>query len=274
MKSARWARAWSQGLAVLLTGWLSAGVAAQGTGPWDQHAVDSGISIDHSSWESLLGRYLITDHPSGINRFRYGDVTSADRDALSRYVAMLAALDPRTLDRGEQQAYWINLYNAVTVGLVVDAYPVESIRRISGGLLRTGPWDEPVVEVLGRELSLNAVEHDILRPVYRDPRIHYAINCASLGCPNLAPRPYAGTTLDADLDAAAREFLAHPRALQFAADELRLSSIYQWFAEDFGSGRAGLLAHLQRFAPAEARSRLGNYTGRIRYAYDWALNDP
>ncbi|MEE4186586.1 MAG: DUF547 domain-containing protein [Gammaproteobacteria bacterium] len=241
---------------------------------WSSHDADSAATVDHSVWQTLLDTYLLAPHSSGINRFRYGAVSAADRERLRDYIAGLAAVDPRRLNRAEQQAYWINLYNAVTVGLVVDNYPVASIRRVKGGLLRTGPWDEPVVTVLDVTLSLNDIEHGILRPVYRDPRIHYAINCASLGCPNLAPRAYTGTTLDADLDAAARGFVNAPRGVLLTSSVLRLSAIYDWFAADFGPDQAGLLRHLQRYADPQLAAQLADFSGAVEYAYDWALNDP
>lgn len=241
---------------------------------WSQHAAASTATVDHSAWQSLLDTYLLAPHPSGINRFRYGAVSTADRQRLSQYIAGLERTDPRLLNQAEQQAYWINLYNAVTVALVVDSYPVASIRRVKGGLFRTGPWDEPVVTVLNASLSLNDIEHGILRPVYRDPRIHYTINCASLGCPNLAPRAYAGATLGADLDAAAAAFVNAPRGVSLDASGLQLSAIYDWFAEDFGPDQAALLRHLRRYAEPQLAEQLAAFSGPVSYAYDWALNDP
>jgi hypothetical protein len=242
--------------------------------PWAQSADRSTVTVDHADWQLILDNYLQAPHPSGINRFDYGAVRAGDRRRLQEYIAMLANLDPRRLNRREQQAYWINLYNAVTVSLVVDSYPVPSIRRVKGGLLRSGPWDAPVVTVLGVTLSLNDIEHGILRPVYADPRIHYAINCASLGCPNLARRAYTGVTLDADLDAAARAFVNAPRGVELVDGGLRLSSIYKWFAEDFGPDQTALLGHLQRYAEPRLAAELAAFSGAVSYRYDWALNAP
>lgn len=235
----------------------------------------SGIaSVDHSPWQALLDRYVVTEHPSGIHRFRYADVTPDDRQALRRYIGSLAALDPRAYNQAEQQAYWINLYNAITVSLVVDAYPVKSIRKINGGLFGLGPWNDEVVTVQRKPLTLNDIEHRILRPIYTDPRVHYAVNCASLGCPNLAAQAYRGVELEAQLDAAARAFVGHPRGVELTDKRLRLSSIYKWFADDFGNDEAGLLAHLAQYAEPGLAQRLRAFDGRIKYDYDWDLNEP
>ena len=121
----------------------------------------------------------------------------------------MAAVRVSGLGRDEQCAYWINLYNALTLEVVLDHYPVDSIRDIdiSPGLFSQGPWGKKLITVEGEQVSLNDIEHRILRPIWRDPRIHYAINCASLGCPNLQPRPFTGRTLDHALDLAAMRFV-------------------------------------------------------------------
>ncbi len=152
---------------------------------WDRSDAANPAAIDHSPWQGLLDAYLDTRHPSGVHRFAYAAVRSADRAVLRAYLAALQALDPRRYSRPEQEAYWINLYNALTVDLVLAHYPVKSIREIGGGWLLRGPWDDAIAKVAGRALSLNDIEHGVLRPIWRDPRIHYAVNCASIGCPNL-----------------------------------------------------------------------------------------
>lgn len=241
---------------------------------WQVGDEDNRAAIDHSRWQALLDRYLVTDHPSGINRLDYAAVTADDRVTLRAYIEQLEAFDPRTLNRNEQGAYWINLYNAVTIELVVENYPVKSIRKINGGLLSLGPWNDELVSVAGKALTLNDIEHRILRPIYRDPRIHYAVNCASLGCPNLAGRAYTGANIAELLDAGAYAYINHPRGAAFDSGKLRVSTIYKWFKVDFGGTDRKLLDHLQRYAEDELGSRLAEYDGRIRYDYDWDLNAP
>jgi len=229
-------------------------------------------TIDHRDWQYLLDTYLVTTSPDGIHRFDYRAVTPADRARLHGYIEKLTGTDPRRYPRAVQLAYWINLYNALTVEVVLQHYPVKSIRRIYGGLFGTGPWNRKLIAVAGRPLSLNDIEHRILRPIWRDPRIHYAVNCASLGCPNLAAQAFTAENAERLLDTGARAYINHPRGVSFKGGRLTLSKIYKWFAVDFGGTRQGVLAHLQRYAGPELRAQLGGYDGRVRYRYDWGLN--
>ena len=217
--------------------------------------------------------YLATGYADGINRINYANVTPEDRARLQEYIDRMSLTDPREYPLAEQQAYWINLYNALTVSLVIEHYPVKSIRKIYGGLLGTGPWDESLVEVAGQALSLNDIEHRILRPIWRDPRVHYAVNCASLGCPNLAADVYTASNVDAMLDSGARAFINNSRGVDLQAGKLQLSSIYDWYDTDFGATREEQLQHLAGFADEDLAQSLQEYSGRIRYDYDWRLND-
>ncbi len=241
---------------------------------WERHRADSTATIDHREWEALLERYLRASD-DGIHRFAYAEVSPADHGSLDAYLRRLSALPISDYPRPEQMAYWINLYNAQTVAVVLDHYPVESIRDIdiSPGWFSDGPWGKPVLRVEGVALSLDDLEHRILRPGWRDPRIHYALNCASLGCPNLEFAAYRAADLEAQLDAAARAYVNHPRGVTPDGEGWRLSRIYDWFAGDFGGEDAAVMAHLRRHAApalAEALATRGTIRG---YAYDWSLND-
>jgi hypothetical protein len=166
---------------------------------WEAHVATSTQQVDHQAWDTFLNTYLIAQHPSGVNQVNYAAVTPKDRQALQAYLAALEATPVSALNRNEQMAYWINFYNALTVEVILDHYPVSSIRRIniSPGLFTRGPWDAPLVEVEGQPLTLNDMEHRILRPIWRDARIHYAVNCASIGCPNLQPRAFTRANTEA-----------------------------------------------------------------------------
>jgi len=224
---------------------------------------------DHGAWDAILSAGLRRGG-DGIARFDYAATSRARVDA---YVAGLARVDPGTLTSGAAFAYWVNLYNAVTVQIVLGAYPVSSIREIGGGLFSSGPWRSASVRVADVALSLDDIEHGILRPVWRDPRIHYAVNCASLGCPDLAGRAYVSGRLGQMLDAGARAYVAHPRGARVGSRGVTVSSIYDWFSADFGGSAAGVLEHLAAFAPAAKAAEI-TAAGRIAgYAYDWALND-
>jgi len=230
-------------------------------------------SIDHDNWQYLLDRYLLTPDDSGIALFNYSDVTAPDKQLLDDYIQQLSGIDISVYSDNEQRAYWINLYNAYTVDLILDNYPVDSIREIESGWLDFGPWDEKLLTVNGQLMSLNDIEHGTLRKRWPDPRIHYAVNCASIGCPNLATRAYTANNLDDQLYAGALSFINSDRGMRFENDVLVVSSIYKWFAEDFGDNRESLLDHLKTYARPSMRKRLENYSGPIRYEYDWGLNE-
>ena len=236
--------------------------------------------IDHTAWQDILNAYL-RSHSSGINRFDYPALKASAGDSakLADYLAHLQGLDPRDYSQREQKAYWINLYNALTVQVVVEAYPVDSIRDISnrvlGGLIPLGPWGDLRAQVAGLDLTLDNIEHGILRPIYRDNRIHYAVNCASLGCPNLPAMAFTAANTEALLEAGARAYVNHPRGVDFVDDDsMVISSIYDWFAEDFGNSEEGVIEHLARFADEELAQRLRNFQGAVDYQYDWNLNQP
>lgn len=241
--------------------------------PFRRHDAESTSRFDYSKWAKFLNAYVRAD-ADGIHRVDYAAVGELETKRLGAMIDELAAVDPGTLSRDEQMAYWINLYNAVTVKTVLDHHPVESIRDIAlppageGG----GPWDAPLVEVLGRRLSLNDIEHRILRPIWADARIHYAVNCAALGCPNLAAVPYTGRHVDGLLDRAAAAFVNHRRAVRFEHARLHLSSLFEWYADDFGADLEERLEHLAEHAREPLALRLEAFDGEIVYDYDWALN--
>ena len=158
--------------------------------------------------------------------------------------------------------------------LVATRYPVASIRDIdiSPGLFSRGPWDKKLVTVEGEALSLNDIEHRILRPIWRDPRIHYAVNCASLGCPNLQRRAFTGANGDALLDRAAHDYVNSPRGVHFDGRRLIVSSLYVWYGEDFGGSDTAVIGHLRRYAAPALAATLAAATSIGDDSYDWALN--
>lgn len=272
--------AWLPVGTILLAGIATAQQKPRLISAWDASDESSAARIDHSAWQETLDGYLLA-HSSGINRFDYASLKAnpEDTDKLADYLASLQRLDPRKYSRAEQKAYWINLYNALTVRVVLDAYPVSSIRRISdsllGGLIFSGPWEDVRANVAGLDLTLDDIEHGILRPIYRDSRIHYGVNCASLGCPNLIGTAFTAANTEILLDAAAREYVNHPRGVDFVDEDfIVISSVYSWFVEDFGGSEAGVIEHLAQYAEEELAQRLRNFEGSVEYEYDWDLNQP
>ena len=241
---------------------------------WTRHDPASTRSVNHDAWEAFLARHL-SPGPDGVNRVDYAAVDDASRSALEGYLERLAATPVSQLSRAEQQAFWINLYNALTVKVVLDHYPVASIRDIdiSPGLFSSGPWGAKLVEVEGESLSLDDIEHRILRPIWRDPRIHYAVNCASIGCPNLASEAFTADNAERLLEAGARAYVNHPRGVSVQGDALVVSSIYEWFKEDFGGDDAGVIEHLRAYADDSLAGKLAGAARIEDDRYDWALND-
>lgn len=229
--------------------------------------------VDQSIWAGILQAY-VKKVPDGINRFTYAKMSNADKAALKKYLAALQHVSPEKLNANEQHAYWINFYNALTVQVIVYHMPVKSIRDISSGLFTIGPWDLKLVTVEGHKLSLNNIEHDILRANWHDPRVHYTVNCASLGCPNLRATPYTGAHLDAELTQAARAFINHPRGVAVQNGKLTVSKIYQWYADDFGGTHAKIIAHLRKYAAPALAKQLSHMAHIDAYQYDWRLNAP
>lgn len=241
---------------------------------WATHDPDGAGRIDHGVWDRILARYLGRDR-EGVNRFAYGAVSADDKAALDGYVATLAATPIDRHDRAEQFAFWVNLYNALTVKLVLEHYPVAGIREIdiSPGWFANGPWDRKLIAVTGETVSLNDIEHRILRPIWRDPRIHYALSCASVGCPNLRRQAFTAANAEAELATAAHEFINSPRAVRLDAGRLTVSSIYVWFLADFGGTDTGAIAHIRQYAEPELAAALRDLDHIDRVRYDWSLND-
>lgn len=229
-------------------------------------------TADHGPFDALLARRARNSR-DGVVRVDYAGwkASAADRATLKAYIAGLSRVAPLTLTRPEQFAFWANLYNAVTIDVVLDAYPVRSIRDIRSGLT-PGPWKRKVATVGGVALSLDDMEHNILRKGWSDPRVHYAVNCASISCPNLPLRAWRGATLGPALEAAARAYVNSGRAVSFDGEVLVVSSIYDWYADDFGGSDARVIAHLARYANEPLKTRLQAATRIGRDTYDWSLN--
>ncbi len=239
---------------------------------WKKHDPNSKIVVDHSAWDAFLAKYTRKDG-RGINRVAYGGVSAGDKKALQNYLAKLQATDVTKLNRNEQYAFWLNLYNASTVNLGIKNFPINSILEIkSNALDLKGPFNDNVAKVNGKKLTLDTIESGIVRPIWNDPRLHYAFNCAAISCPNLGSKAYKGKTINAQLNAAARSYVNDPRGVRVKDGEITASKIYFWYSDDFGKNEKAVLAHIKKFAGPTLKTALSGKTSIDNYEYDWALN--
>ena len=239
---------------------------------WQASNEENTNKIDHRKWQLILDKYLVT-HADGINLVDYATLKKNDPDALNEYLDDLQDIDPRDYNKKQQFAYWVNLYNAATVALIIENFPIESITKIKDGLLSFGPWDREWLEVSEDLLSLNDIEHRILRPIWKDNRIHYAVNCASLSCPNLSTQAFTADNTEQLLDTLAAEYINHPRGVDFEKGRLKVSSIYHWYAEDFNTRQSNLISHLSRYAKPELKKKLDALSSdSFTHDYNWNLN--
>ncbi|MDA0239149.1 MAG: DUF547 domain-containing protein [Proteobacteria bacterium] len=241
---------------------------------WSAHNAASTEVVDHGAWAKFLKSFQVVGE-DGLNRIAYGKVTKEGKAGLDGYLRALTSTDVKNLNRNEQLAYWINLYNALTVKVILDHYPVETILdiKISPGFFSPGPWGKKLLTIQGEKVSLDDIEHRILRPIWKDARIHYAVNCASVGCPNLQPSPFTGARADAMLTEAAQDFINGSRAVWFDGNSVGASSIYKWFSQDFGRNDKEILAHIRKYAAPSLAGRLANKSDINFYSYDWDLNE-
>ena len=242
---------------------------------WDASDETSVERIDHSAWQDILDSHVAAD-PSGVNLVDYEGLAASAGDTakLGGYLEFLQELDPRDYNRAEQMAYWINLYNALTVKVVLDGYPVETIRDIHEGVVPyTGPWDDLHARVAGEDLTLNHMEHGILRPIWQDRRIHYAVNCAAYGCPHLLDTVFTAANTEELLELGARDYVNNPRGVDVVDEDfVVISSIYDWYAEDFGDTEESVMEHLKEYAQGDLAEFLEGFEGAMEYDYDWSLN--
>jgi hypothetical protein len=251
-------------------------------------SVGAADTFDHrfSTYAALLGAHV---RSTGVD---YRGLEE-DRTQLDEAVAALdsfAARQEPAWARDERLAFWINAYNLLTLRAIVDHYPIRagwfalpprnSIRQIDG------VWTRLRWQAAGQSLTLDDIEHRIIRPVFLDARIHFAVNCASVSCPPLAHEPYVGDRIDAQLDEAARRFLASAEGVRIDGDTFRVTSLFKWYGDDFVAQYASLvpggrppreraiLGLLARYAPAPIAARARTGAGVIRFLdYDWSLNE-
>lgn len=239
---------------------------------WDQADEESTKTFDHALWQQLLARF-VTPGDDGVNRVGYVALGAGNGlRTLTTYIEQQTALDPRYYNKAEQLGYWINLYNALTVQRVIKYPKKGTILRMGAKFFSIGPWNDKVATVAGEALTLNDIEHRILRPIWQDHRIHFAVNCASIGCPNLSVTAYDADNAQALLAMGEHAYINHPRGVTHRANrKLRLSSIFDWYRVDFGANEREILQYLSLHHETLGDA-LKNHTGSVKYDYDWDLN--
>ena len=224
----------------------------------------SGSTVDHGIYATLLEKYV-----------KQGQVDyrgfKTDEAKLDQYLKVLEKTDSDKLSPNDQFAFYINAYNAWTIKLILSGYPgVKSIKAL-GSILKS-PWKKKICRIDGDVITLDDIEHGILRPRFKDPRVHFAINCAALSCPPLISEPYQGSTLDRQLDNSAQNFISNPQRNYLKGNTLYVSKIFKWFARDFNNDSIGFFL---KNAKKELKKELETQRGRIRIKYlryDWSLN--
>ncbi len=230
--------------------------------------------IDHATWNALLAKYV---DANGMVDYATWKATAADQQALDAYLAHLSQASlSKPASREGQLAYWINAYNAVTARGILREYPTTSIRNHTAKLFGYNIWKDLQLAVDGKQFSLEQIEHEILRKM-GEPRIHFAIVCASIGCPRLLNEAYVADRLDKQLTVNTQSFFADPTKFQYDAAKgtIAVSPILSWFAEDFGANQAEQIRRVATYLPdAAARQLAESGKARVSYLdYDWGIND-
>ena len=224
----------------------------------------SGNSISNSLYAALLTKYV-------KNGFVDYQRLKTEEKKLDDYLKILESANTEKMSKTDQFAFYINAYNAWTLKLVLSGYPgVESIKDL--GSFFSSPWKKKICRIDGKILTLDDIEHKILRPKFKDPRIHFAVNCASKGCPKLISEPYEGDILDRQLDESARSFINNRNKNYLKGNTLYVSSIFKWFSEDF---KNGIIPFFAKYATVDFKKQITAKADhlKIKYLdYDWSLN--
>ncbi|HMO15892.1 MAG TPA: DUF547 domain-containing protein [Pirellulaceae bacterium] len=228
--------------------------------------------VDHSSWNELLNKYVDSD---GMVNYTAWKANAEDTRMLDQYLLRLSKVNPRGTQE-DMLAFWINAYNAVTIKGILREYPTSSIRNHTARFVGYNIWKNLKLTVANKQYSLDDIEHQVLRKM-GEPRIHFAIVCASIGCPRLLNEAYVPDRLDHQLTKNAKSFFADQTKFQFDAKRQRfhISPILKWFAEDFGSSQSAQLKAISTYLPDAAAMEMASMgKGSVSYLeYDWGLND-
>ena len=243
----------------------------------------AGFDHQYKAWNTLLKKHVRWLPDGKQSRVNYKGFAT-DRAALKSVLDGLSAVPKASFDgwsKPQQMAFLINAYNAFTVEIILTKYPdIKSIKEL--GFLNRGPWKNEFFTLLGAKRHLDWIEHEQLRPVYKDPRIHAGVNCASIGCPALRDEAFTATQLDAQLDDGMKRFMSDRTRNRVQGGEVQINNIFKWFKEDFNSGYRGinrledlLAQHAEHLSDKpEEQAALRAKSLPVSYLeYDWSLND-
>lgn len=242
---------------------------------WEVYNPLSKEVISHQPWQEFLNRRVITNEEH-INLVDYTHINQQDLTLLKNYLKDMSQININDYNRKEQLAYWINVYNALTVQTVAKYYPVTTIQEIniSPGLFSIGPWGTNLITIKENALTLDDINNRIIRPIWNDPRTHYALNNASIGAPNLNRKIYQGAILEEQLNNAAKTYVNSLRGVSVIEGRLIISKLYDWYEEDFGGTKQDVIIHLLQFAQEPLKSQLKHTNSIDSYIYNWHLNSP
>lgn len=222
-------------------------------------------AVDHEIWSELLTKHV---KPDGVDYKGF----KSEEAKLDRYLKVLENTSSQRLSRDEQFAFYTNAYNAWTIKLILSRYPsIKSIKNF--GTILKSPWQKKFVRIGGDVITLDDIEHNILRPRFKDPRVHFAINCSAVSCPPLRSEPYLSNELEQQLDHSTRSFLNNPNNYRFDGSTFYVSRIFKWFSEDFNDD---VLSFYLKHAEGDLKKKLADKkdTIQVKYLhYDWSLND-
>jgi Fe-S cluster biosynthesis and repair protein YggX len=245
---------------------------------WPRWQVNNPLSheeISHEEWQKFLDKHVLINE-EGINLVDYVHLKPEDINALKGYINKLTLIDIDNYNRAEQLAFWINLYNALTVQTVASYYPVANIQEIniSPGLFSVGPWGAHLVTIKNIALSLDDIDNRIIRAIWNDPRIHYTLNDATVGAPNLSKKVFQGKIIEQQLNDNAKIYINSLRGVQVIEGKLITSKIFDWYEEDYGGAKKYVIKHLVQFANAPLARQLKHINTIDSYMYNWHINSP
>ncbi|AWN72643.1 DUF547 domain-containing protein [Legionella anisa] len=245
---------------------------------WPKWEVNSPLSkevISHKLWQDFLNRRIVTNEEN-INLVDYTHMTQTDLNLLKDYLKSMSEVNINNYNRDEQLAYWINVYNALTVQIIANYYPVTSVQEIniSPGLFSIGPWGANLITIKNTTLTLDDINNRIIRAIWNDPRTHYAVNNGTIGAPNLSRKIYQGKLIEEQLNQAASTYINSLRGVNVIEGKLIISKLYDWYEEDFGGTKHDVIFHLLQFAKEPLLSQLKHINSIDSYIYNWHINSP